>query len=119
LGVSLHTDILKGVWVGMRRGWAVLSVATRGLLLDSLCSNLSVLCSSCSSLLASSGAAAAGPEVAASIDAHRTALKMYVFFISWIATTAEADFKTEGSVEARSVKSSLSPYLSPASYTLY
>jgi hypothetical protein len=71
---------------GTCRGWSVLPAAAKLQLVDSLCSNLSVLATS-----AAAAAAAGGDADAAVLKAHRTALKVYFFFLHWVASTAEAD----------------------------
>ena len=71
---------------GACRGWSVLPAAAKLQLVDSLCSNLSVLATS-----ASAAAAGGGDADAAVLKAHRTALKVYFFFLHWVASTAEAD----------------------------
>ncbi len=60
--------------------------------MDSLCSNLSVLASSCGMLDASADTAA--------LVAHRSALKAYVFFLTHLVLAAEAEAKTAEPVAA-------------------
>jgi condensin complex subunit 1 len=64
----------------------VLPAAAKLQLVDALCSNLSVLATS-----AAAAAAAGGDANATALKAHRTALKVYFFFLHWVASTAEAD----------------------------
>jgi hypothetical protein len=59
---------------------------------DSLCSNLSVLASSCGMLDASADTGA--------LVAHRSALKAYVFFLTHLVLAAEAEAKTAEPVAA-------------------
>ena len=66
-----------------RSVFCTLPPGARSRLVDSLCSNLSVLCSSCGMLDAAVDGAALG--------SHRSALKAYAFFLTHILLAAEAE----------------------------
>ena len=75
-----------------RRGFKHLSSISRTRLVDGLCSNLSVLSLSIGAL--TSVQEPDDPaEHEASCASHRSALKAYVFFLSWLTSAAEDEEK--------------------------
>ena len=70
-----------------RRGFAHLQPVPRRRLIDSLVSNLSVLNACVDSALGSD---------AETLLRHRTALKLYVFFLHWVLAQAEAEARESG-----------------------
>eukprot|EP00898_Chlorokybus_atmophyticus_P002805 jgi/Chlat1/3525/Chrsp23S03800 len=71
-------------------------------LLDSLCSNLSVLNTATASLLGTFSADDDADAAVASINAHRTALKVYVYFLCTILTCAENEWHEQNTSDVTS-----------------
>ena len=79
-----------------RSDFCALPPGARARLVDSLCSNLSVLGSSCGMLDAAVDGAALG--------AHRSALKTYAFFLTHIVLASEAEAREAAPVAATKVR---------------
>jgi hypothetical protein len=79
-----------------RSDFCTLPPGARARLVDSLCSNLSVLGSSCGMLDAAVDGAALGT--------HRSALKAYAFFLTHIVLASEAEAREAAPVAAAKVR---------------
>ena len=71
------------------RGFKQLASIARRRLIDSLCSNISVLCASTNALTGLAQQPEDRQQHDALVAAHRGALKAYIFFLHWLVLQLE------------------------------